>query len=343
MERALLEREELFRRAFDDATIGMTQASPDSRILRANRAFAEMLGYTREELVGMTVDELTHPDDRAANRALVRGVRAGERDSYELRKRYLRKDGGVVWALLSATVTRGPDGSPLYTTAQSRDVSALVEAEEQLAALASRLATAQEEERERIAAEIHDDTLQAMTATQMRLQLLRRRLGEDGAAGLLDGVEESVAVTIERLRSLVFDLRPPELDQVGLREAIEAYAAHIFDETSTELELRGIPERIAPALDSIVYRVVREALLNVRKHARAQTVRVELGVAPTHVDCAVIDDGAGFDPASEATRPGHLGMARMRDIVGLVGGSLELASVPGQGAEVRFRLPRLGA
>ncbi len=128
--------EERFRSTFDDAPIGMALVSLDGRWLRVNRAVCEIVGYSAEELLGLTFQEITHPDDLDADLELVRAVLAGERDGYQLHKRYLHADGRVVWIKLTVSIVRGADGAPLHFVSHIEDVTELKRLESRLRDLA---------------------------------------------------------------------------------------------------------------------------------------------------------------------------------------------------------------
>jgi PAS domain S-box-containing protein len=139
IEAALRESEERFRSAFDAAPVGMALVSvPDGRLLQVNRALCALTGYTSDHLVGATIEDITHPDDYAPNMDLVHRLLAGELERYELEKRYVRKDGEIVWGLLSASVVRGDDGQPLYLVGQVQDITARKQIELAAAAFRAR-------------------------------------------------------------------------------------------------------------------------------------------------------------------------------------------------------------
>ena len=130
--------DEQFRTAFDDAPIGMALVAPDGEWLRVNPALCDIVGYSREELLGKTFQDITHPDDLDADVGLLRQVLAGERSGYQLEKRYLRSTGDVVWALLSVSLVRDALGQPLHFISQVQDVSERKALEAQLRRLATR-------------------------------------------------------------------------------------------------------------------------------------------------------------------------------------------------------------
>lgn len=132
MEAELRESEERFRRVFEDAPIGVSLTAVDGSLSRVNRAFAEMLGYAPEELARVAWSEVTHPDDRAASAELVRTVLAGEASTGRLEKRYIARDGSVVWAVVHTTLLRDPEGRPKHFVTQVHDITDRKKAEEQL-------------------------------------------------------------------------------------------------------------------------------------------------------------------------------------------------------------------
>lgn len=220
-------------------------------------------------------------------------------------------------------------------------VRELEEANRQRAKLLLELVTAGETQRARIAADIHDDSIQIMSAAALRLEMLGRELSEPSQRETLDAVADTVRQAVTRLRRLIFDLSPRALESAGLAGAIQEYLReiaadggfdwHIEDETSG---------RLARAVETILYRVAQEAIRNAQKHSRASSVRVTLERRRGGTVLRVADDGVGL--AAEATlehRPGHVGIASMRQRVAMAGGRLNLDSAPGRGCTIEVWLP----
>jgi signal transduction histidine kinase len=208
-------------------------------------------------------------------------------------------------------------------------------------ALLSRLVRAQEEERQRIAADVHDDSVQIMTAVAMRLHLLRRTLTDPEELAAMEKLELSVQEAIGRLRQLLFDLRPPSLDRDGLASAIAEYGQKRFEDDSVIFRVDRSLENEPPfEARTILYRVAQEALNNAKKHAEARTVSVSLVHRDGGIEISVQDDGVGFDP-SQAAKPiqGHLGILSMSERAEMAGGILEIESTPGIGTTLRCWLP----
>jgi signal transduction histidine kinase len=203
------------------------------------------------------------------------------------------------------------------------------------------LTQAQEQERGRIASDIHDDSIQAMTAVGIRLETLRRRLTDPEQLRVLEELEETVVLSIARLRHLLFELRPPVLDREGLAPALRVYLDELSKETGLWYEIDN-QLTVEPPGETrrILYRITQEALTNVRKHARARRVIVSLHEEERGFRVRVRDDGQGFvmrEPEEQA--PGHLGFTAMRERAEIAGGWWRVASAPQVGTTVEFWLP----
>jgi signal transduction histidine kinase len=203
------------------------------------------------------------------------------------------------------------------------------------------LAQAQEKERGRIAADIHDDSIQAITAVGMRLEMLKRRVFDPEQLSMLSELEDTVVTSITRLRHLLFELRPPVLDREGLAPALRMYLEEASRDGAVTFQLSNRFEtEPPPETRTILYRIALEALSNVRKHAGARSIHVILEEFDRGYLVRIRDDGAGFvmDPLSDPL-PGHLGLTAMRERAELAGGWWRAASAPGAGTTVEYWLP----
>ena len=200
---------------------------------------------------------------------------------------------------------------------------------------------AQEEERRRLAGDIHDDAVQAMTAVLLRLGLLGARLEKPEQVSLVEELEVSIRDTIGRLRRLIAGLSPPELDRAGLAPAVRSALEQLKLEFQIEYSLENkLLREPGPEARTIAYRIVQEAVANTRKHANASRVDVVFESQEYGLCTSVTDDGVGFDV--EATlavaRPGHLGLKAMRERAELADGWLRIESRPGA-TKVTFWIP----
>ena len=217
-------------------------------------------------------------------------------------------------------------------------VEALRRTDDQRRRLLSQLITAQEEERALIADGIHDDSIQVMSAASMRVNTLLRGAEDPALRKGLQGVEETIGLAIDRLRNLLFELRPRALEEEGLASALTMGLDRI-DGVQTSLDNLLSSE---PPIDTrvVLYRVALEAITNARKHSRGTSIAVCLEERDAGYLVSVRDDGVGFVPSANGhSEPGHLGLTAMRERAEISGGWWRLSSEPGVGTTVEFWLP----
>jgi signal transduction histidine kinase len=203
---------------------------------------------------------------------------------------------------------------------------------------------ASEAERTRWARELHDETLQQLAGLRVLLSGARRSGDAERMTGAIESALEQITTAIGDLRSLITELRPAALDELGTKPALETLVERVARQTDLEIALEvdlaydngDDVGRHIPEIESTVYRLVQEALTNVGKHALATRVEVFVGDRDGHVAVTVRDDGAGFEPA--AGSPGF-GLVGMRERLALVHGSLDIESAPGSGTLIRASIP----
>lgn len=213
--------------------------------------------------------------------------------------------------------------------------------------LLDRTLRAAEEERTRIAAELHDGPVQRLARIGYgleRVRMRRRRSHDDGGDELLAQMQAAVFEEVGDLRRMMSGLRPPVLDQRGLEDAIRDRAETIENEFGIEcLVEASLERRLAPGLETVLYRVSQEALTNVVKHAGARRARIGLFRDNGTVVLEVHDDGSGFELAGAADGGDHFGLLAMRERVEMAGGTWSIDSNPGRGTRIRAELPALEA
>jgi ABC-type amino acid transport substrate-binding protein/two-component sensor histidine kinase len=209
-----------------------------------------------------------------------------------------------------------------------------------LKTLAKKLITAQEDERQHIARELHDESGQMLTALNIQLEMIQASLPTERHA-LRESITDAnvlLKTTMQDLRNLAHGLRPPVLDTLALELVIEDLCRDFCDRVNLQLEYQSdsIPE-LSEIARVVLYRFVQEALTNIAKHAQAQTVQVELRHQAGRVSLQIADDGVGFDPNQIQAR--GMGLESMRERLELIAGSLETQSQPGQGTHLTTSIP----
>jgi signal transduction histidine kinase len=245
----------------------------------------------------------------------------------------------------------------LLIVARTQRLTREVTVQDERRRLLGRVLQAAEDERTRIAHDLHDGPVQQLAVLNYDIYRARKRLNElqgrpvseglmqelQGADAVLEGVEKGLGEETRVLRHLMSALRPPVLDNRGFAEALSEHVQRFEQEHGVAVDVDlGLGERLDPELETILYRIVQESLTNVVKHAQARHVSVTVDQPDGGtVRLRVRDDGIGFDAsnAAQLLREGHYGLAGMRERASLIGGSLEVGSMPGHGTTVEARLP----
>ena len=207
--------------------------------------------------------------------------------------------------------------------------------------LVARLEEAQEQERRRIAADIHDDSIQVISAADMRAQALARQIEDPELHAEALELHDTLREAVERLRHLLFELRPPVLDREGLVAALRQY----LDQPSSGPALESVldADLVTEPPDDVratLFRIAQEAITNVRKHAEAGRLEVRLASSEDGVLLRVTDDGRGIEALDLASpEPGHLGVPAMVERAELAGGWCRIDGTPGRGTTVECWLP----
>jgi PAS domain S-box-containing protein len=340
---------ERYQLLFDHSPEAAVVVDSGGRIRLVNAATERLFGYPREQLVGHTVDALLPEHPVTIYRRETDEVTA-EPAGLELVGR--RRDGTEFPIDLSVSRIPTLAGGQVLLTARDmteiagtravleHSVEVLQATDQEHRGVLEDLVRAQERERMRIAAGIHDDSLQVITAASLRLQQLRRRLTDPDDLKALSRVEETIKLAADRLRRMIFDFRPPALEEDGLVTALQIYLDQLQEDVGTGYQLESQLDREPPPETRVViYRIAQEALMNVRKHARASRVSVDLSSTEGGCLVQIVDDGVGYSPQREEARAGHLGLILMRDRAEIAGGWCRIESAPGAGTTVEFWVP----
>jgi PAS domain S-box-containing protein len=374
---AMLENESRFRGSFEAAASGMALVAPDGRFLEVNRSLCDIVGYPADELLELTFQDITHPDDLEADLEHVQQMLRGDVRSYQMTKRYLHKGGEIVWGMLSVSLVRGAAGEPLYFVSQIQDVTERVTAEAERDRLRDELGHAQRlEALGRLAGGVAHDFNNMLTAIRGYTELLLGRL----SPGTID---HSEVTQIRKAAEQAAQL-PQHLLAFGRKQQLQPRRTDVHDLIATTARMLG--DLAADGIDVVVEPAAEcgdvlvdpssfgHALVNLALNARdampgggTLTISTRLvtldeasasdrGVAAgRYLVVSVADDGIGmdeetrhraFEPFFTTKAPGEgsgLGLASVYGTVTQNGGFVRLTSEPGVGSTFEIHLPSLAA
>ncbi|MGF6529831.1 PAS domain S-box-containing protein [Paraburkholderia sp. GAS206C] len=341
-EAKLLSSEARFRAIVETSPVPLCITSmPGGQLLYTNGPFQELFGLDLLNDAANVVDFYADPLERDS---LVDHLqREGSFHNSEIQ--FTRPDGSVFWAMATARVATYNEAPAIYVglndiTERKRIEQALLESREQLRELSAYMEAIREEERKRIAMEIHDELGQLLTALKMDVSLLKMRLaGDSDAAKKADDMRELVETTIWMVRNVASHLRPAALN-FGIVSALEWLVEDFSRRNNIPCQFRinGSEPVLPDAHATAVFRIVQASLTNVARHARATRADVTLTRSANGLDLHVSDDGCGFD--QEAARKGDsYGVLGMRERARLIGASLLIDSSPGTGTSVSIHIP----
>ena len=347
-QRGRQESESTTHALFESASQAIFIVDHTGRIVMANPATQKMFGYPASELLGQSVDLLV-PDQ-------LRGIHAAHRERYfaspqsrpmglglDLQGR--RKDGTEFFAEISLSyieTAQGTLGVAFVTDISKRrtDEESIRQQGEELRRLAGRLMAAQDDERRRIARDLHDDLSQKLAYLAMDLGKLATKPSAQQFLGDLRPLQLRAAEAAESVRRISHQLHPSILDDIGLAAALEQYCEE-FEERSgiaTEFTSRDVPESLPREVMSSVYHIFQECLRNVSKHSKAQAVFITLEVVENVLRLTVKDQGVGL--STDRLQTGvSIGIVGMKERAHLVNGKLSIQSQSGQGTEVSVEVP----
>ena len=332
-EKALSASEEKYRQIVDTMMEGIWVVDTEIRIVLANHQLAEMLGYSIDEMIGKHafdfVLEKTDGDLEKIKERRKRGVS----EQYDAKLR--RKDGSYLWVLISAAPIHDEDGEYSGSMAMITDITERKRDEEQLKELASRLLNLQDEERRRLARELHDETAQNLAALNIGLARLKPILTPDqkNAIKLVTESESLCQKALKEVRTVSYLLHPPLLDERGLGTALSWFVNGFSDRSGIKVDYFQSPDvkRLPYEVEAALFRVVQEALTNIHRHSGSSVARISLTKESDQIVLVVEDEGRGLQDnlhISDGIGVAKLGVGipGMRERMRLVGGRLDVSS-----------------
>ena len=303
-------------------------------LVKMHRSFAL---FTEAEVLEAHAKAREVHGELVAGRALERALRH-QRDQVERRLRSLESMVKRAQNLVTQV------GTAMGFLAQNfGDLFARLESAQQSRQLGLHVIRAQEEERRRLAREIHDGPAQLLNSVVLRIDVCQRLFDSDLARlkEELAQLKDLVRLSLQDVRKIIFDLRPMALDDLGLVPALRAFLKDFQAKHGTEVDFGvfGSDQRFEPAFEVAMFRLVQESLNNVQKHAQATRVWVRVEQVGRELRMTVRDDGRGFDVAEATAAGGKFGLMGMRERAELLGGTMEIQSEPGKGARLQFHFP----
>jgi len=333
---------------FETAADAMRIVDKDFNVLRVNETFSSLSGINRENAIGKKCYEVFYgPLCKTPACPLTRIL--NNEDRVECDSDKLRKDGTKIPCIVTATPFRGPDGELIGIVEDFKDISnrkraeeKLIESRKSLRELASHLQVVRDEERGRIAREIHDEMGQALTVLKMDLHWLGQRLPD--ATGVLIAktmaMSKLIETTIQSLKKICSELRPQLLDDFGLSAAIEWQAEEFGSRTGVQFEIISDPEDIIldHAYSTAIFRIFQETLTNIARHANATRAQVILKENPGVIEMVVCDNGKGIKE-EQILNPKSFGLIGMRERAHFFGGDFRISGSRDKGTTVKVSIP----
>lgn len=326
-----------YRAVFEAAPDGMLIVGAGGSILDANPAALAMFGYTDAELMGAPIECLVPPDARErheGHRAAYSGDPHPRPMGIGLELQGVRKDGSQFPVEISLSPLGGSDGPRVIGTV--RDLTDRL----RLRRFGAESLRAMEEERQRIALELHDDTAQRLSALLLMLKVADGLESEEERREVLENVREQLLEAAEAVRRIARGLRPPALADAGLSAAIRGYVQDLEGANilSVDLDLDPVDDHLDADERLVMYRVIQEALTNVLRHSDSREAEVTIRRVGDFVSATVRDHGRGFAPEDVPIGRG-LGLVGMEERAQMVGGTVLVESRPGEGTVIRLDVP----
>jgi PAS domain S-box-containing protein len=303
----------------------------------------ELFGYSREEFADISDAQVVHPDDLGMVRKRYRQRIQGKDvpSSYEIR--VIRKDGSTRWVYINVVVISW-EGRPA-TLILKTDITERKQMEQSLHEYALRITQVQEEERKRIAFELHDDTAQYLSILKMELEALIEsgKIQDPQVVEKLQFLEKDAGRAFNDVRRYSHELRPGVLEHLGLLAALEQIAEDVnkLGQIRVEVTIEGEEFALSEEIKLGFFRIAQEAISNARKHSKASMATIHLDFRDKQVSMVVSDNGVGFNSQEVITRAGlkgNLGFVSMKERAKLIGASLRIESQPGQGTTVKVEM-----
>lgn len=341
-EKTLQESEKRYRTFFENSMDATCILGRNGKVLDVNRAALALLGYSRDEMADLNL--MSNAPEEQRRQFQSRIEKDGFVRNFEMRIR--RKDGVELECVLTFDLRRDDCGNIVGYEGSIRDVTGYKRMQRNLRLYVNQVTRAQEDERQRLSRELHDGVLQNLLALGLELEKVIRAQDRGGRIqeGHLQGIRDEVQRLAKEMRAMSHALRPSVLDELGLVAAVQTMLRGLEEMRGirTEMQVLGAESRLGAETELASFRIVQEALSNVKRHSEASSVHVRIEFGPRSLKAVVSDDGKGFQAPkrlSDLASDRRLGLTGMEERAKMLGGQVSVESSLGTGTRVTVEIP----
>jgi PAS domain S-box-containing protein len=343
--------EHRFETIFEHSSLGNKVINSNLEIIKFNKSLTKLLGYSKEELLGMQIMDIAHPDYKAPWKALQQELWTHKKNSFSIDACIIKKDKSVLWCHITSILFYDQDQTFGYAILE--DIGWRKEMEEQVKQMNLKnlkrqkehqqkilevVISTQEEEKKRISESLHNNLGQMFYGVRLNLDQINFLLVDQGKNLVnLNKSKELLSECIRESRRMAHELTPMILEDFGLFGAIEDTCSNLNGLVKFSCSFIGTSKKLNKSLEIAVYRIVQELILNVVKHAEASSAKIKISIHSAAVIIKVEDNGKGFEPNEEVSK--GLGLRYLKSRLQLLKGNLRISSIFKQGTTVTISLP----
>jgi len=331
-----------FRKVFEESSVGKKIIDDTLHIIKVNKAFLQIIGYTESEMLGRLITDFSHPAFVEDWKALQQRLWMTDISSFNFEACLIKKNREESWVSVTSILIEDNGKMLGYTILE--DISerkkerqlALIREQEHRQQIAKIILNTQEEERRRVAERLHNGLGQVLFAAKLSLgHITAAQPGTDKA---LKYTEKLLSDCIQECRRISHDLTPVLLEEFGLKKTVENICGQLSDAVTFKCKVKGFENRVERFIEVAVYRIVQELMMNIVKHAEANHASVRISEEDTAIQIRVIDNGKGFDEVI-LNREGF-GLHMIRSKVNLLTGTIKISSANGEGTTFDITIPK---
>jgi PAS domain S-box-containing protein len=336
-----------FKTALEHTFVGFAICDSNGKILDVNNPFCKTMGYSKKELLNLTWMSLTHPEDLMIGESLYKQLINQEIENFRVEKRYICKDGSIIWGVVSVASVKDERGTLIYTIGQLLDITQrklseikLKEANKKLEKLSEQLLTIQDKERKHIAQELHDNLGQVFSLQRIQLSNIKNITTEPFITNQIDSILKTTDTAIASIRKVAKNIFPSGLDSMGLAEAIKIKVIDINTYANFKITLNLYTTRhmISSLTRTNLYRIFQESVTNIIRHSLAKHVALELKEEGRYLVLIIKDDGVGASEQQLKT-DNSFGIDNMRRRAEIINGTLTVHSIKNKGTTIMVKVP----